>query len=90
MSNARLGHDRYRDRGLDFFDHRWIGYASDSAVAADIGRDAFEGQNGVSARFFGDASLWEDVGKCEIPVWQAEATTCSALTTSMTTRPFSI
>ena len=57
VADARLGHDRDRDDGLDAFDQRRVAHAGDAAVAADVGRHALERHDRYRAGVFGDLGL---------------------------------
>ncbi len=57
MTDARLGHDRDRDRGHDPFDHRGVAHARDAAGRADVGRDALERHDGHGPGILGDLGV---------------------------------
>ena len=57
VADARLGHDRDGDRGLDGLDHRRVAHARDASVAADVGGNALERHHGDGAGLLGDARL---------------------------------
>ena len=54
VADARLGHDRNRDRGHDLLDELGIRHAGHAALGADHGGDALERHHGDGAGFFGD------------------------------------
>ena len=57
MPDARLGHDRDRDRAHDPLDHGWVAHASDAARRANVCRDALERHHGNRTGFFRDLRL---------------------------------
>lgn len=57
VADARLGHDRDGDGGLDGPDDGRVAHARDAAVAADVGRHALERHHGDGAGLLGDARL---------------------------------
>mmetsp|Transcript_10701 Transcript_10701/g.16285 ORF Transcript_10701/g.16285 Transcript_10701/m.16285 type:complete len:205 (-) Transcript_10701:32-646(-) len=59
VSDTSLGHDGDGDGVFDFEDHVGVGHACDSAVATDVGGDAFEGHDGDCSGCFGDLGLFD-------------------------------
>ena len=57
VADAGLGHDGDGDGADDLLDHGGVRHPGDSALCADLGRDAFEGHDGGGAGFFSDDGL---------------------------------
>ena len=57
VTDARLGHDRDGDRGLDALDHLGVAHAGHATVAADVGRHTLERHDGAGAGVLGDLGL---------------------------------
>src|SRR3954452_1750121 len=57
VADARLGHDRDRDRVHDFRDQQRVAHARYATHGTDVGRDALKGHHGDRAGIFGDARV---------------------------------
>lgn len=90
VTNTGLGHNGDGDGVHDLLDHAGVRHAGDTAVLANVGRNALKCHNGAGTGLLSDTGLMSVVSGRSEGRKERIGHTCSALTTSMMTPPFSM
>jgi hypothetical protein len=88
VTNSGLGHDGDGDGIHNLLDHLGVAHAGHATLRADVCWDTLEGHDGDSASLLCDAGL--RLSERGVLMTLREKLTCSALTTSIMTPPFSM
>jgi hypothetical protein len=90
MPDARLGHDGDGHGSHDLLDHLGIRHASNSSFYPDVCWDTLQGHDRTRSGLFSYSGLVAKGQRWTMSGLEGHVRTCSALTTSMITPPFSM